>query len=71
MTMKNDSKILKDEYMLGLIHDCYGSSEGLAKHLDLGIEMLFYLEENTFERKDIQNVVSAIRGIICTLREKG
>ena len=57
------------EHLSQLIDDSYGSSEALAKHLDLGIEMLFYIEEDTFDRKDIQNVVSAIRGIVNALRQ--
>ena len=48
--------------------DSFGSPSELARILDLGIEMLFYLEEDTFERRDIQSVVSAIRGIIEVLR---
>jgi DNA-binding CsgD family transcriptional regulator len=56
------------EYLSELIEESYGSSEELAKHLDMGIEMLFYLEEGTFEKRDVQNVVSAIRGIIRVLR---
>lgn len=50
------------------IGDTYGSPEGLAKQLELAIEMLFYLEVDTFDRKDIQGVVSALRGTIDVLR---
>lgn len=57
------------EHLSKLIADSYGSPEGLAKHLDLGIEMLFYIEEDTFDRKDIRSVVSAIRGIVNVLRQ--
>ena len=60
----------QQEYLSELINDSYGSPEKLAKFLDLGIEMLFYLEEDTFDRKDIQSVVSAIRGITNALREE-
>jgi len=56
------------EYLTELIDDTYGSSEELAKILDLGIEMLFYLEEDTFDRDEVQKVVSALRGIIGILR---
>ncbi len=56
------------EYLSKLIEDSYGSSEGLAKHLDLGVEMLFYLEEDTFERREVQSVVSALKGVILALR---
>ncbi|MCL6274505.1 hypothetical protein M3P19_10815 [Muricauda sp. 2012CJ35-5] len=48
--------------------DAYGSPEELAKILDLGVEMLFYLEEDSFDRKEIQSVVSALRGVILELR---
>ena len=58
------------KYFSDLIEDTYGSSELLVRILDLGIEMLFYLEEDTFDRKEVQNVVSAIRGIINTLRNE-
>ncbi|MEM6892710.1 MAG: hypothetical protein AAF554_03400 [Bacteroidota bacterium] len=50
------------------IEDVYGSTEDLAKILDLGIEMLFYLEENTFARREVQEVVSALRTIISLMR---
>ncbi|NQZ45402.1 MAG: hypothetical protein HRT65_13920 [Flavobacteriaceae bacterium] len=51
-----------------LIADSYGSPEELAKYLDLAVEMLFYLEEDTFDRQDVQSVVSSLRGIIVILR---
>ncbi|UJH69073.1 hypothetical protein [Allomuricauda sp. SCSIO 65647] len=53
-----------------LIIDKYGSVDELAKILDLGIEMLFYLEEDTFERREVQRVVSALRGISTFLRRQ-
>lgn len=52
-----------------LIEEGYGESKELAKHLDAAVEMLFYVEEETFVRKDIQNVVSALRGISIALRK--
>ncbi|PCJ95005.1 MAG: hypothetical protein COA50_11605 [Flavobacteriaceae bacterium] len=55
--------------LTSLIEERYGSSEKLAKRLDLGIEMLFYLEADTFAQTDIQSVVSAMRGVISILRE--
>lgn len=58
------------EHLSELIEESYGSSEELAKYLDLGIEMLFYIEEGTFDQKDIRDVVSAIRGIIGILRQR-
>lgn len=53
-----------------IIVDKYGPPVKLAKTLDLGIEMLFYFEEDTFDRRDVQSVVSAIRGIIGVLRRE-
>ena len=50
------------------IEDGYGAPEELAKVLDLAIEMLFYLEEDTFDRKEVQQVVAALRGIVVGLR---
>ncbi len=64
--MKKEQK----EYFSELIDDSYGSPEELAGFLDLGIEMLFYLEEDTFDKRDIRSVVSAMRGIIGTLRQQ-
>ena len=58
------------ELLFQLIDDTCGSPEELAEYLDLGIEMLFYLEEDTFEKRDVQSVVSALRGIIGVLRNK-
>ena len=58
------------EELSKMIEESYGSPSELAKRLDLGIEMLFYLEEDTFDKRDIQSVVSAIRGIIYSLRQQ-
>ena len=52
-----------------LVDDCSLSPEEFAKCLDMGVEMLFYIEEDTFDRKDIQNVVFAIKRIIDNLRK--
>jgi len=68
--MKNSCETQKDEFFSELIKDSYGSPSRLASFLDRGIEMLFYVEEDTFDRKDIQNVVSAIRGVIDVLRQQ-
>ncbi|MGB5820527.1 MAG: hypothetical protein WBG90_13670 [Saonia sp.] len=54
----NDSSDLSE-----LIKEAYGSSEQLAEVLVLGMEMLFYLEEDTFEIRDVQHVASAMRFI--------
>lgn len=59
----------KAEILLNWIEDTYGTPEELAKILDYGIEMLFYLEEGSFEKKEVQNVVAALRGIVVGLRE--
>ena len=63
------STMEKAAILLNWIEDTYGSPEELAKILDYGIEMLFYLEADTFDRKEVQNVVAAIRGIVVGLRE--
>ena len=51
-----------------LLKDGYGSPEKFAQVLDLGIEMLFYVEEEAFTQREIQQVVTAVRGIIGVLR---
>jgi len=58
----------EQEGLSKLIDNSYGSPESLAKHLDMGIEMLFYIEDDTFEKRDVQAVVSAIRGITKIIR---
>ncbi|WP_411029644.1 hypothetical protein [Spongiimicrobium sp. 3-5] len=67
--MEDGFETPKDAYFSELIKNSYGSSEELARHLDLGIEMLFYIEEDTFHRKDLQDVVAALRGIVLALRK--
>ena len=59
----------KQEYLSELIDSNYISSEELVEYLDKGIEMLFFIEEDTFDRKDIQNVVFAIKRVINSLRK--
>lgn len=51
-----------------IIEDQYGSPETLANWLDLAVEMLFYVEEDTFSRIEIQEVATAIRGVVRVLR---
>ena len=51
------------------IEDTYGSPEKLAQVLDFGIEMLFYLEEGTFDKRGVRYVVAAMRGVINKLRQ--
>lgn len=62
-------KMGEEEILLQWIEDWYGSPEELAKVLDLALEMLFYLEEDTFDRKEVQQVVAALRGIVVGLRK--
>ena len=52
-----------------LIDDCSLTPVEFAECLDKGIEMLFYIEEDTFDRKDIQNVVYALKRISDSLRK--
>lgn len=52
------------------IIEAYGSREGLAEVLSMGIELLHYIEPNTVEHRDIQNVVSAIK-IACEVLRQG
>lgn len=66
--MYDKLKNKRKEYLSDLIDESYGSPSKLAQHLDMGVEMLFYLEEDTFDRREVQSVVSALRGIILTLR---
>nr|WP_297911784.1 hypothetical protein [uncultured Allomuricauda sp.] len=58
-----------EQDFLERLQDSYGSTQELAKILDMGVEMLFYLEENTFHRQDVQNVVAALRAVITVLRD--
>lgn len=51
-----------------LVKDTYGTPEALAQQLDLTVEMLFYLEENAFTKKEVQNVVAALRDLVGVLR---
>ncbi len=60
----------KQEHLSELIDSGCISSEELTECLDMGVEMLFFIEEDTFDRKDIQNVVFAIRKVINALRKR-
>ncbi|WP_242502141.1 hypothetical protein [Flagellimonas olearia] len=55
--------------MSEIIKDGYGTPAQLADILDLGVVMLFYLEEDTFSRREVQSVVEALKGIEGWLRE--
>ncbi|TXN36988.1 hypothetical protein FVB32_01490 [Flagellimonas hymeniacidonis] len=54
--------------LIELIEEGYNTPAELANVLDLGVEMFFYVEEEAFTQREIQQVVSAIRGIIVVLR---
>lgn len=45
------------------IMDTYGTPEALVHYLDLAVEMLFYLERDAFEQIEVQDVVTALKGI--------
>ncbi|UII75468.1 hypothetical protein LV716_14550 [Flagellimonas sp. HMM57] len=55
------------EYMT----DSYGSPEELSLILNSCIEMLFYLEEGVFDRREVQNVVSVLKDVIILLKQQG
>lgn len=59
----------KDETFKEWIVDGYGSPEKLAQILELGIFMLFFLEEDTFSRREVQDVVEAMKGIVLKLQQ--
>nr|WP_288931524.1 hypothetical protein [uncultured Allomuricauda sp.] len=54
---------------LDLFEDAYASPTELAEVLDMGIEMLFYVEEGTFSRTEIQDAAAALRKITLELRK--
>ncbi len=45
------------------ITDTFGTPEVLAHYLDLAVEMLFYVEPHTFEQRELQDVVTVLRGM--------
>jgi hypothetical protein len=57
------------EELAKIIEDQYGSPETLANWLDLAVEMLFYVEEDTFSRIEIQEVASALRKVVRMIRQ--
>ena len=69
VTMNDSGKRHSKKDLVEIIKDGYGSPEELAKILDLGVVMLFYLEEDAFSRKEIQSVVEALKGIGEWLKE--
>jgi len=58
-----------DRKFLDLFEDVYSSPAELAEVLEMGIEMLFYVEEGAFSKEDMQNVVTALRKITLELRK--
>nr|WP_298794291.1 hypothetical protein [uncultured Allomuricauda sp.] len=50
------------------IKEGYSTPNKMANVLDLGVEMLFYIEEGAFSQREIQHVVTAIRDIVGVLR---
>ncbi|WP_231562617.1 hypothetical protein [Muricauda sp. MAR_2010_75] len=71
VTMGDSNKSQPKIDLKGVVKDSYGSPEELAKILDLGVVMLFYLEEDTFSRREVQSVVEALKGIGEWLRGNG
>lgn len=61
----------KDETFSDWIIDNYGSPEQLSQILELGMFMLFFLEVDTFSRREIQDVAEAMRSISIRLRNQG
>lgn len=57
------------EELAKIIEDQYGSPETLANWLDLAVEMLFYVEDDTFSRIEIQEVASALRKVVRMIRQ--
>lgn len=45
------------------IKDCCGTPEVLGHYLDLAVEMLFYVEQDSFEQQELQDVVTVLRGL--------
>ncbi|WP_275614960.1 hypothetical protein [Flagellimonas yonaguniensis] len=58
-----------DRKFSDLFEDVYSSPNELAEVLDLGVEMLFYVEEGVFSKEDLRNVVTALRKITLELRK--
>lgn len=53
---------------MALFEGAYGSPAELADILDLGLEMLFYVEEGVFSQRELQQVAGALRDINGVLR---
>jgi hypothetical protein len=65
--MSSNSPIIQ---LSDFIEDAYGSPEALAQRLDLTVDMLFYVEEDTFSRIELQEVATALRKIAYVLRKE-
>jgi len=63
-----ESNLTKEHELLEFIKDTYGTPENLANWLDLGVEMLFYVEEDTFSRVELQEVATALMGLVRLLK---
>ena len=69
MTMGKFDKNTTVIFFSELFEDAYASPNELANVLDMGVEMLFYLEEGAFSKEDMRNVVTALRKIALELRK--
>lgn len=58
------------DFLNSEIKEGYGNPKQLAKHLDKAMEMLFYVEEDTFDRKVMQNTASALKLVSDALKIK-
>ncbi|MGX1928869.1 hypothetical protein [Flagellimonas sp. 2504JD4-2] len=56
------------ENLAELIEEGYGTPTEMANVLNLGVEMLFYVEEGAFSQREIRHAVTAIRDIVGVLR---
>lgn len=55
---------------MALFEDAYGSPAELADILDMGLEMLFYVEEGAFSQRELQRVAGALRDINGVLKNR-
>lgn len=69
VTMEDLAKNTTVIFFSELFEDAYASPNELANVLDMGVEMLFYLEEGAFSKEDMRNVVTALRKITLELRK--
>lgn len=58
----------KIEHLNLVIEEGFGTPEEMAKQLDKVIEMIFYVDEESFDKKDMQNAMSVIKSINDSLR---